>query len=257
MPRLPLPSRLLGFLLVGLLLLAWQLGAITHVLDPVFIPPISQIWQAWVTTMQDGTLRSALGGTIVRFLEGYVLAVGLGVVLGTLMGYWRTMWALLEPTIELLRPLPPPAVIPIAILLLGVENTMKLTVIVFASFFPVLLNTMYGIRGVDPILIDTARTFGYGRLAMVRRIILPAALPHIFAGMRISLAIALILTVLSEMVAGNDRMGFFILDAERAFRIPEMYAGVFSLAVLGYLLNLLFVLFERRSLRWYVERTQA
>lgn len=251
-----LRSRWAGFVLVVAALLAWQLASVHHVLDPVFVPPISDIWSAWVSAMQDGSLRDALSGTIIRFVESYALAVLLGVTLGTAMGYWRTMWALFEPAVELLRPLPPPAVIPIAILLLGVENTMKITVTVFASFFPVLLNTMYGIRSVDPILIDTARTFGYHRLAIVRRISLPAALPSIVAGMRISLAIALILTVLSEMVAGSAGMGFFILNAERAFQIPQMYAGVFSLAVLGYVLNWLFVVLEQRGLRWYVESVQ-
>jgi ABC-type nitrate/sulfonate/bicarbonate transport system permease component len=249
-----LSSRWIGFCLVALLLLAWQEASIHHLLDPVFIPPVSDILHAAVNTWRDGTLRDAIIGTVLRFVQGYLWAVLLGIAIGTLMGYWRAFYALLEPTIELLRPLPPPAIVPIAILLLGVEDRMKITVTVFASFFPVVINTIHGIRGVDPILVDTARTFGYGRLAIVRRIIFPAALPSIFAGMRISLAIALILTVLSEMVAGTGGMGYFILDAQRSFRIPEMYAGVLTLMILGYLLNWIFVIVERYTLHWYVER---
>jgi ABC-type nitrate/sulfonate/bicarbonate transport system permease component len=250
-----LSSRWAGFGLVVALLVSWQEASLHHVLDPVFIPPVTDIVHAGLDTWRDGTLRDALIGTILRFLQSYAWAVLLGVSLGVLMGYWRALYALLEPTIELLRPLPPPAVVPIAILLLGVEDTMKIVVTVFASFFPVVINTIQGIRGVDPILIDTARTFGYGRLAIVRRIVLPAAMPSIFAGMRISLAIALILTVLSEMVAGSGGVGYFILDAERAFRIPEMYAGVLSLMILGYVLNWIFVVVERYALHWYLERS--
>jgi ABC-type nitrate/sulfonate/bicarbonate transport system permease component len=249
-----LSSRWIGFGLVAVLLFAWQEASVHHLLDPVFIPPVSDILHAALNTWQDGTLRDAITGTVVRFAQGYFWAVLLGVTIGVLMGYWRTLYALLEPTVELLRPLPPPAIVPIAILLLGVEDRMKIAVTVFASFFPVVINTIHGIRGVDPILIDTARTFGYGRLAIVRRIVLPAALPSIFAGMRISLAVALILTVLSEMVAGTGGVGYFILDAERSFRIPEMYAGVLALMILGYLLNWIFVIVERYALHWYVER---
>src|SRR5947209_4385639 len=134
---------------------------------------------------------------------------------------------------------------------LGIENPMKIFVIAFACFFPIVVNTIQGIAGVDRVLLDTARTFGLTTREIIWKIVLPSASPNIVAGMRIALAIALILTVISELVASNDGIGFMILDMERAFRIPEMYAGIFTLMVVGYLLNRLFVVFESRTLAWY------
>jgi len=141
--------------------------------------------------------------------------------------------------------------VPIAILFLGIGDEMKTFVIAWACFFPILVNTMHGVGSVDRVIVDTARTFGYRTSGIISKIILPAALPSIAAGMRISLAIGLILTVIAEMVAGNNGIGFYILDMERAFRIPEMWAGIFTLAVIGYLLNRIFVSVEERALAWY------
>jgi ABC-type nitrate/sulfonate/bicarbonate transport system permease component len=253
--RFVLFSRAIGFAFFFVLLLAWQVASGRHLLDPVFVPPPSDILRAAADSWRGGQLPNAILGTLVPFAQAFACAVLLGVTLGLLMGYWRVFYALLEPTVELLRPIPPPAIVPLAILLLGIEDRMKIAVSVFASVFPVLLNTVYGVRGVDSVLIDTARTFGYGRPSIAWRIILPAALPSIFAGMRISLAIVLIGTVVSEMVAGTDGIGFFILDAERAFRIPEMYAGVLTVATIGYALNSTFLLIERSVIRWHVERS--
>jgi ABC-type nitrate/sulfonate/bicarbonate transport system permease component len=143
--------------------------------------------------------------------------------------------------------------VPIAILFLGLGNEMKIFTIAFSCFFPVLLNTYAGVRSVDPIQINTARTFGKSAAVTLRKVILPAALPQIFTGMRISLAIALIMVVISEMVASVDGIGYFILSAQRSFRVPDMYAGVITLGLLGYALNAVFMRIERRVLRWHIE----
>jgi ABC-type nitrate/sulfonate/bicarbonate transport system permease component len=250
-------SRAAGFALVVLLVIAWQEAATHRVIDPVFVPSATDTFHAWQSAMSDGTLRDALGATLLRFLVGFALACGIGIPVGLLLGYSRVFYSLFEPSVELLRPLPPPAIIPIFILLLGIENRMKLTIIVFAAVFPVIVSTMQGVRGVDRTLIDTARTYGYSQVALMRRVILPAAMPSIFAGMRISLAIALIVTIFAEMLAGTDGVGYFVLNAERGFQIPQMYAGVVTLAVLGYISNLLFVRVERLALHWYVRQEQA
>lgn len=249
-----LRSRFSGFTLVALLLLAWQEGSMHRLLDPIFIPPVSDIWGAWVDSMRSGALREPVESTLQRFAVGYGLAIVAGVTVGTLLGYWRTMYALFEPLVELLRPLPPPATIPVFILFLGIDDRMKITVIVVSASFSILVNTMHGVRSTDPVLLDTARTFGYHGPTVVWRVVLPAALPAIFAGMRISLAVSLIVTVLAEMLAGNSGMGFFVLNAQRSFQIPQMYAGIFTLAVIGYGLNRAFLEIERVTLRWHIER---
>jgi ABC-type nitrate/sulfonate/bicarbonate transport system permease component len=128
---------------------------------------------------------------------------------------------------------------------------MKIFIVAWASFWPILVNTIDGVRGVDRTLMETARMFGATSWELFKRIILQAASPHIVTGMRVSIAISLIVTVIAEMLAGNNGIGFFVLDAERTFRIPEMYAGVFSLAAIGYIVNRIFVLLESFVMAWH------
>src|SRR5262249_10340594 len=119
-----------------------------------------------------------------------------------------------------------------------------------ACLFPILLNTFGGVRGIDPILVDTGRTFNVSRLRALAQIIFPAALPSILTGMRISLGIALVVAVVAAMIVGNSGMGYFILNMQRIFRVPEMFAGIFMLGLLGFIINLLFLQIERYLLRW-------
>lgn len=248
--------RVGGIGVLLLLLALWEVASRARLVNQVYMPPVSLIFETLWRLIENGELLRQLMGSAGRFAIGYGLAVALGLSIGVAMGYFRAGYLLLEPLIELLRPLPPPAIIPVTILLLGIGDEMKVFVIAFACFFPIVVNTVQGVAGVDKVLLDTARTFGLGTGEIVRKIVLPAASPNIVAGMRISLAIALILTVIAEMVASNDGIGFFILDAERSFRIREMYAGIFTLMVVGYLLNRLFVLFESRALYWYFGQAQ-
>ena len=191
-----------------------------------------------------------------RMFAGYFIGVLLGVLLGLLMGYFRFFYNLLEPITEVLRPIPSPAYLPIVILFLGIDDEMKIFMIAFASLFPVLINTYSGVRSVDPIQLQTARTFGVTGRKLIWQIVLPASSPYIFTGMRVSLAVALIVMVISEMVAASSGIGYFILSAQRGFQIREMFAGVLTLAVVGYVLNRLFVAIENRVLAWHYGYTQ-
>jgi ABC-type nitrate/sulfonate/bicarbonate transport system permease component len=243
--------RLGGFAVLVVLLLLWEGASRGAVVNQVYVPTVSKIAAELWRLLTNGELVRHLGASAVRFGLGYGLAVVIGLGIGLAMGYFRAGYLLLEPLIEVLRPLPPPAIIPIAILFLGIENEMKVFVIAFGCFFPIVVNTIQGVAGVDRVLLDTARTFGLTTRETIRKIVLPSASPNIVAGMRIALAIALILTVISELVAANDGIGYFILDSERSFRIADMYAGIFTLMVVGYLLNRLFVAFEAVTLSWY------
>jgi ABC-type nitrate/sulfonate/bicarbonate transport system permease component len=206
----------------------------------------------WVERIRDGEIPSALGVTLQRVGLAYVVAVLSAVLFGLLMGYFRAMFVLLEPLTEVLRPIPATALVPVAILFLGIGDEMKRAMVIYASFFPILINTYSGVRSVDPVLIDTARTLGLSTGEIVREIILRAASPYIVAGMRISLAIALVVVVVAEMIAGGDGIGYFILQSERSFRVKEMYAGVITLGLLGYLLNVVFLMIERRVMAWHI-----
>jgi len=246
-------TRWSGLALIGLLLAGWEALARSGVLATVAFPPFSRVSEALWGLVASGQIAGLLLPSLERLVIGYVIGLVLGVAFGVLMGYFRAAHALLEPITEVLRPIPSPAYVPIAILFLGLGNEMKIFTIAFSCFFPILLNTYSGVRSVDVIQINTARTFGKSAGATLRKVILPAALPQIFTGMRISLAIALIMVVISEMVASVDGIGYFILNAQRSFRVPDMYAGVITLGLLGYALNALFVRVERRVLRWHIE----
>lgn len=243
-------SRLLGVLLVLVLLGVWEVAAATGMVDTPSVPRMSAVMATWWELMVTGRLPGEMGVSLYRSFSGYVIAVVCGIAIGLGMGYWRTIYNLLEPLTELLRPIPSPAYIPLAILFFGLGDQMKIFVVAFSCFFPVLLNTFGAIRAVDPVLINTGRTFKTSRRRMIGSILLPAAVPGIFTGMRVALAISLILVVIAEMVASNSGIGYFILNSQRLFQVRDMYAGILTLALVGYLLNQLFVMVERRILRW-------
>ena len=245
-------SRGSGVILIVLLLGVWQFTAL-YVMDTPTWPPVSRIFAAWYENIADGTIIKHLLATFWRQMLGYSLAAMLGITLGLLMGYYRILNNLLEPLIEVFRPIPGPAYLPVLILFVGIGHEMKVVLIMVASLFPILLNTYGGVRAIDPVQLDTARTLGLTTLQTMREVVLPAASPQILTGMRISLAISLILAILSEMIVSTDGLGYFTLLAERTFKVPEMYAGIFTLALFGYALNRLFLIGEAVLTRWHQE----
>ncbi|MGO9701967.1 MAG: ABC transporter permease [Xanthobacteraceae bacterium] len=252
----PWNTRWLGVALIVVLLLLWEAAAATGRMPSLSFPRMSEILAAWWRLIISGELPRELADSLWRMFAGYFIGVLLGVLLGLLMGYFRFFYNLLEPITEVLRPIPSPAYLPIVILFLGIDDEMKIFMIAFASLFPVLINTYSGVRSVDPIQLQTARTFGVTGGKLIWQIVLPAASPYIFTGMRVSLAVALIVMVISEMVAASSGIGYFILSAQRGFQIREMFAGVLTLAVVGYLLNRLFVAIENHVLAWHYGYTQ-
>jgi ABC-type nitrate/sulfonate/bicarbonate transport system permease component len=245
-----LRSRLLGVVLIVVLLGLWEIITDTKIVHSPSLPPVSAILVDWVRLLLNGTLVAQLGPSIERIAFGYVAAVIVGVTIGLAMGYYRIAYDLLEPLTELLRPIPSPAYIPLAIIFLGLGDEMKIFVVFFACIFPILLNTYSGVSAIDPVQLNTARTFRLTRAQTVRKIVLPAALPSILTGMRISVGLALIVVVIAEMVASNTGIGAFILNAQRFFNVTDMYAGIFTLALLGYALNALFLRAEAHLLRY-------
>jgi len=244
-------DRVPGFLVLVALLMLWELSVrLKWVVTPTW-PAVSDVFATFWHACADGTYLQVLGPSLERLAIGYLIATVCAVAIGVAMGIWRRMYLLFEPLVEFLRPIPSPAYLPMAILFLGIDNTMKVFMVAFAAFFPILLNTVSGVRSVDPVLLDTGRTFGLARAQIIRRIVLPAAAGYILTGMRISLAIALIVTVIAEMVAGNSGIGFYILSAQRSFQVTEMYAGVIALALTGFALNKGFLAVERLTLGWH------
>jgi ABC-type nitrate/sulfonate/bicarbonate transport system permease component len=246
-----LQTRLAGILLIVVLFGLWQLLTATHVYESPNVPPLSQILDRWYHDLRSGPLLSDLGVMLQTTAIGFALAVVVGTVLGVLMARVRFIWALLEPTIELLRPIPIAAFIPILVLFLGIEDKMKIGAIFFAGIFPVLLNSYAGAASVSASMRDTAKTFRLSWFQTTRKVILPAAAPQIFVGMRVSLSICLIIAVVAEMIAGNNGIGYFVLNSEEMFDIKDMYVGIFTLAIVGYALNFIFLLIEKTVLGWH------
>jgi ABC-type nitrate/sulfonate/bicarbonate transport system permease component len=242
--------RLPGFILIALILVAWELSSYFQLVDNVALPRVTVIFASWFDSIANGELTRQLLPSLGRIFAGFALALVVAVPLGLMMGTISFIYRLLEPLTEFVRPIPSSAYIPVAILFLGIGDEMKVFVVFLACIFPILLNTYSGVRGIDSVLVDTGRTFGLSRAKMLIKIILPAALPSVLTGMRISLGIALIVVVGTEMITGNSGIGYFILDMERSFRVPEMFAGIFTLGVLGYLVNFAFLQAEHRLLRW-------
>lgn len=241
----------MGAGLVLLVLLGWEAASLARWLNPFFFPPLHTILTHLGEAVLDGRLLAAVGASLGRGGTGYAIAVAAGIGLGTLAGYHPFVRQAIEPFIELVRPLPSPAIIPVAILFLGIGASMKVFIVAWACFFPILLNTVDGVRAVPTPLIETSRNLGLGYLRTLRGVILPAASPAIFTGLRVSLAIMLILTVVAEMVAGSSGIGYLILEAERTFRVAEMYGFILALAMLGFLLNRGFLALDRRILAWH------
>jgi ABC-type nitrate/sulfonate/bicarbonate transport system permease component len=216
-----------------------------------YAPPLRQILLAFADTWTPARLHADVLPSLLRLLAGYALAAVAGVALGLAVGLNRRLRATVEPVLEFFRAIPPPVLVPVIMLFAGIGNGMKVIVIVFGCVWPILLNTVEGVRAVDGVQLDTARAYGISGTARITRVILPAASPQICAGLRQALSIAIILMVISEMFAASNGLGFTIVQFQRSFAIPEMWSGIILLGLLGFALSLLFRLAERRALRWY------
>lgn len=244
------PHRFWGVVLLVLLLVIWQVSALYWVSSTSW-PPVTDILKAIAAGLGNGELAQVFGSTLWRMAAGFAIGSAAGVLLGLGMASFPLVDAAVRPLVELLRPIPMPAIVPPLILLLGIDHAMKVFAVAFACFFPVLVNTVGGVRAVDPTALDVARTFQVGRLRALRTVVLPASLPFILAGMRTSLALALIVSVVAEMIAGSEGIGYYIMTMQYAMRPGDMYAAIFLLAALGYSLNLILLGIEHRLLHWW------
>lgn len=241
--------RLVG---VGVLVAAFGVWEAWARSEGSFLVPSASVvaeraWQVWPT----GGFLSTVAESLWRLAAGYAIGAVVGIGLGLLMGSSRGARRTLEPLVESSRAIPPIAVVPALIVILGLDDAMRVAVIAFGVCFPVLVNTLDGVRGIPPEARDTATMLDLGRAARILRVNLPAALPSIVAGLRVALPIGLVMVVVSEFTGGGDGLGHYILLQQSQFDIPEMYAGILFLGLLGYALNHAFLLAERRVLAWH------
>jgi sulfonate transport system permease protein len=234
----------------GMLVYGWQLIADNKLISPVFLPGPDRAWAALLDGFSQGTLQHQLYKTVDRMFYGWLVASVAGIILGGLIGSFRWARQCVAPTLEFIRPLPASAVAPVAIAFFGLSSPMIVVLIGFGSLWPVLLATIHGFSAVDSRLVDVGRALGLTRMAFVWKVALPNAVPDILAGMRFGLTVALILSVVGEMLTGQDGLGTRILLAARAFRAPDLYSGIILLGLIGLISNSMLALVERRLLRW-------
>jgi len=236
--------------LVVALLLVWEGSVRFGIVQSPNWPAFSAVLAALYRGLAGGELLGVIASSMWRMLRGYLLGSAAGITIGVAIALWRPVRLTLTPAIELLRPVPVTAIVPPLIFVFGIDDKLKIACIAFATFFPVATNTIAGVGAVDEVYLKVARTFGIPHAQTIRQVIVPAALPYIFAGLRTSLAFALVVTVISEMLAGSQGIGHYLLTMQYALRAPEMYASIVLLTFVAYALNRLFLAWENRAIGW-------
>ncbi|MGO1768512.1 MAG: ABC transporter permease [Microbacterium sp.] len=229
----------------------------TNTSGSFYFPPFQEVLVAFQQNWLFARLTSDVLPSLARLLAGFAIAVVIGVLLGLLLGKVRWLRRQANPIVEFLRAVPPPALLPFTIIAIGVDSTAKVALIAFVCIWPILLNTMDGIAGIEPTLRATDAVYRIRPWDHLIHVELRAASPQIFAGMRTALPLAIILMVISEMVASTNGVGYFIVQAQRSFALADMWSGIVLLGVLGYLLNLAFTGFERWGLSWHIRSHAA
>ena len=232
------------------LIALWWAASHAGWVSRVFLPTPEATFASLHEGLASGELAAFTQATVLRMLEGWLLASIVGIALGVLIGISPAARAWLQPTLEFVRPLPASALLPLAISIFGLSPGMVLFVVAFGAMWPVLLATVHGFANVEPRLLEVARCLQLGRGAFVWKIGLPNALPDILAGMRLSLTVSLIVAVVGEMIASQAGLGQAILLAARAFRASELFAGIVLLGLIGFSSNALLGFVDRRLLKW-------
>jgi NitT/TauT family transport system permease protein len=239
-----------------LLLIAWELAAI-GINDSLFLPAASAVFATLWTLAANGTLVADIQASLSRTLGGFTVAMTLGVPLGILMGRfrrWDDFWGML---ISFSNPIPKIGLVPLFILWLGIGEGSKIAVVAAGAIFPVLINTYNGVRGVNPILIWRAQTLGPSQVEILYKVILPAALPSIFVGARLAMALAWVILIAAEMVAARSGLGFRILYGQQMFETNVVFAGLLTISLLGFVFDRLLQAMSHRICGWYFRLDQG
>lgn len=235
---------------VVLLALAWELLPIVGAVDRYFIPPLHEVVAALGDLVTSGELVRHLRASLVRSGAGFLLATATAIPVGAAIAWYRPVREFLQPTLELFRNTAALALLPVFTLILGIGESSKIAIIVYACFFPILLSTIAGVATVDEQLLRSARVLGLSPAATFRKVVFPAAVPTIFTGIRISGAASILVLIAAEMVGAKAGLGFLIMYANMNFLIPKMYAAILVTSLLGLAVNYSLVGLERRFSRW-------
>lgn len=220
------------------------------VVEPGYLPPFSTVVRAVVQLFVTGEIWEHLSISLSRSIGGFALAVAVGVPVGLLIGWFRELEEYVDPLVQTLRQTPVLALFPVFILFFGIGETSKVVMIFWGTVWPILLNTITGVKDVDPVVITSARAMGARRLDLFRRVILPATVPSIMTGVRLGATFSILMLVVAEYVGAKAGIGALVINSQYAFLIPKMYAAIVILAVLGLSTNVALVRLQRRATRW-------
>ncbi|GAA3749332.1 ABC transporter permease [Leifsonia bigeumensis] len=241
----------LGITGILLFLLAWELTPRLGIVQERFLPPASTVLKTLVDYLGQPAFWGDVGETMLAWTIGLGVSVVSAVILGLLIGSSSFLSKATYTTIEFLRPIPSVALIPLAVLLLGVKIESSLLLIIYASFWQVLLQVLYGVADVDPVADNTARSYGLGLFARARYVVWPTVLPYLMTGIRLASAVALILAITAELVIGSPGLGYQIALTQSGGAVPEMYALIVATGVIGIIINLVMRFLERKLLSWH------
>ncbi len=244
-------KQLLGLAGILAFLLVWELVPRVGIVEARFLPPASEVIAMLFNDFGLTAFWLAVGETMLAWFLGLLMAVVLAVVLGFIIGSSSFLRKITNSTVEFLRPIPSVALIPLAVLLFGVKIESSLMLIVYASFWQVFIQVLYGVADVDNVAMQTAKSYGLGRFARVRYVVFPTALPYLMTGVRLAAAVALILAITAELVIGSPGLGREIALAQSGGAISGMYALVLATGLIGVLINLLMRFIERKTLSWH------
>ncbi|MFB9927003.1 ABC transporter permease [Amycolatopsis halotolerans] len=237
-----------------LLLAAWEIAPRAGLVDPVFLPPFHTVLGALADLAGNGQLASNAGASLTRSLAGFALAVVTAVPLGVLIGWYKPVSDVLTPLVQVFLNTAALALLPVFVLILGIGETSKIAIVFYACTWPVLLNTISAVRSVDPTLLKLARSLDLSAPRLFARVVLPASVPTIFTGIRLAGAAAIVVVIAAEMVGAKAGLGYLINFSQYNFAIPQMYAGIVAISVLGVAFNQLLVTVERRFTSWRTDR---
>ncbi len=234
----------------ALLIGFWQLVADHGNIPAVFLPGPDRAWDALISGISDGPIGKVTGATVERMVFGWGLASLFGIALGSLIGSSRRAREYLAPSLEIIRPVPVSAFMPVVMAFLGIGANMVLVVVAIGAVWPVLLATVHGVSAVEPRLLDVSKVMRLNRFETLWKLALPNAMPDILAGARLGLTVSLVLTVVAEMLTSENGLGYYILLEGRAFHSANLFAGVILLGIIGLISNLALQAAEARLLPW-------
>jgi ABC-type nitrate/sulfonate/bicarbonate transport system permease component len=232
-------------------LVLFELLSRSEIISSANFPPVTEWAQALRDVVGENGFWTAVGDTLQGWALGLAIAMAIAIPLGIVLGSSRLLYRSLRVVIEFLRPIPSVALIPLAVLVWGTGLSSKVFLAAFASTWPLLMQTLYGVQDVDPVATDTARSFGFGRVQRLVRVTLPSAVPYIATGVRISSSVALILVITAELVIGSPGLGREINLARQGGAVDLMYALIVVTGLLGWALNAVLAQVERRALHWH------